>query len=292
MARQLKPAKSYHDQIENLINNHGMVVTDRVRAEEILSSVNYYRLSAYGIGLKDPNDPEKYLPGITLEHIYNLYMFDSSLRNILTPMVEYTEIAFRTKLTYQLAMAYGAEGYRDASYFKQTTDKSGMSIYKKVIDQLDAEIKHQQNLPFVKHHMTVYGGHFPIWAATELFSFGMICSLYSVSSNQDKKKVAAEFHMSPQHLYGRMMALLELRNMCAHYNRLYNMLFKQIPALDPQYRQYNGNRLFPKILVLKLFVPVDMWNQFVNALQNLFLKYHEVKPDFMGFPVNWLAVLK
>lgn len=292
MVRQLKEAKTYQEQIENLINKHDLQISDRTKAEQILSTVNYYRLSAYGIGLMQPADPEKYLPGITLEHIYHLYQFDSGLRNILTPLIEYVEIAFKTRLAYQLAITYGAEGYRDASHFSQKTDRNRNSIYQKAIDQLDKEIEHQQSLPCVKHHMTVYGGHFPIWAAMELFSFGMACSLYDVCSNKDKKGVATCFYVTPQRLYGWMLTLLELRNMCAHYNRLYNMLFKQPPALDPRYQQYNSNRLFPKLLVLKTLTPKDMWDQFVNKLQNLLHKYPEARPDFMGFPPNWLALLK
>lgn len=170
MVRQLKEAKTYQEQIENLINNHALQISDRTKAEEILSTVNYYRLSAYGIGLMQPADPEKYLPGITLEHIYHLYQFDSGLRNILTPLIEYVEITFRTRLAYQLAIMYGAEGYRDASHFSRKTDRNRNSIYQKTIDQLDKEIEHQQSLPCVKHHMTVYGGHFPIWAAMELIA--------------------------------------------------------------------------------------------------------------------------
>lgn len=142
MVRQLKEAKTYQEQIENLINNHALQISDRTKAEEILSTVNYYRLSAYGIGLMQPADPEKYLPGITLEHIYHLYQFDSGLRNILTPLIEYVEIAFRTRLAYQLAITYGAEGYRDASHFSQKTDRNRNSIYQKTIDQLDKEIEH------------------------------------------------------------------------------------------------------------------------------------------------------
>jgi abortive infection bacteriophage resistance protein len=140
--------------------------------------------------------------------------------------------------------------------------------------------------------MTVDGGHFPIWAAMELLSCGMACSLYDVCSNKDKKDVATCFYVTPQRLYGWMLTLLELRNMCAHYNRLYNMLFKQPPGLDPRYQQYNSNRLFPKLLVLKALTPKDMWDQFVNKLQNLLHKYPEARPDFMGFPQNWLALLK
>ena len=225
MAEPLKQPKTYQEQINNLVDNHGLIISDRTVAEEILSTVNYYRLSAYGIGLKQAADKELYQPGITIENLYHLYQFDSQLRNILTPLVEYVEIKFRTKVAYHLALTYGSEGYRDAGNFNTKTDANGISIHQKTIDQLDSEIRHQKNLPCVIHHQTKYGGHFPVWAAMELFSFGMVCSLYSVCSNQDKKKISSKFKMNPQHLYSWMLSLLELRNMCAHYNRLYNMFF-------------------------------------------------------------------
>ena len=44
-------------------------------AFEILKKVNYYRLSAYGIGLKQKDDKERYVDGISLEHIYRLALF-------------------------------------------------------------------------------------------------------------------------------------------------------------------------------------------------------------------------
>ncbi|MQN01098.1 MAG: Abi family protein [bacterium LCO1.1] len=39
------------------------------------------------------------------------------------------------------------------------------------------KVLHSKNLPFVKHHQEAYGGHFPIWAAVELMTFGNIASL-------------------------------------------------------------------------------------------------------------------
>lgn len=88
MSRPVKEAKTYQEQVDNLINNHGLIISDRNRAIMILSNVSYYRLSAYGIGLKQADNYELYVPGITLDHIYHLYQFDSKLRNILLPLIE------------------------------------------------------------------------------------------------------------------------------------------------------------------------------------------------------------
>ncbi|MBQ5960317.1 MAG: Abi family protein [Firmicutes bacterium] len=291
MERPLKEAKSYEEQINNLIEVHGLLVLDRTSAKEILSTVNYYRLSAFGIGLMQKENPEKYKPGISIEHIYNLYQFDSCLRNIITPLIEYVEISFRTKLAYQLAMTYGAEGYIDSTNFRSKKDKEGNDIFARVSRQLNDEINRQNKLPFVKHHIDTYGGHFPIWVAIELFSFGMVCSLYSICSNQDRKKIATEYRIDPKHLSGWMIALLELRNMCAHYNRIYNMYFKQTVFLPAEYQQYQGNKLFPILLVLKMLVKESMWNIFVKNLHDLFARFPEAKPGFMGFPKNWHEIM-
>lgn len=291
MSRPVKEAKTYQEQVDNLINNHGLIISDRNRAIMILSNVSYYRLSAYGIGLKQADNHELYVPGITLDHIYHLYQFDSKLRNILLPLIEAVEISFRTKLAYQLAVTYGAEGYTNAENFKDKTDRNGVSLHQNMMEKLAAEIRHQDNLPLVKHHNTQYDGHFPIWAASELFSFGMICSLYSICKNTDRKSVSKEYHANPQRLYGWMLALLELRNMCAHYNRIYNMLFKQMPALEAQYASVNGNRLFPRLVVLKGLVDNDMWHAFLENLKVLLKEYPEVNLGFMGFPSDWEEIL-
>ena len=82
-------------------------------------------------------------------------------------------------------------------------------------------------------------------------------------------------------LYGFSCFLLSGRNSCI------------LPAyLEPKYKAYIGNKLFPKLLVIKTLVKKDMWDQFVNRLRNLLRKYPEVKVSFMGGPANWLTGLR
>ena len=288
----LKAAKSYQQQVQGLIDDHNLTIADNAAAEALLSSVNYYRLSAYGIGLKKASNPEHYLDGLTLDHIYRLYEFDSKLRNLIIPIIEWIEVEFRTRLAYHLALTYGAEGYRDSSNFNPKLTKDGKRIHTYTIQKLDDEIKHQQHLPCVKHHMTKYGGHFPIWAAAELFTFGMACSLYDVCQTADKKAIAATYQTKPRYLFTWMLSLSELRNKCAHYNRVYNIPFTKTPALYPADSAYISNKLFPLLLVMKHIVGKrDLWKSFVDNLVKLIADYPEAIPAFMGFPGNWEQVL-
>ena len=79
----LKPFKTYEEQVEHLKSAHGLIVNNKERAVGILSKVNYYRLSAYGISLRDPNNKDKYRPGSSLIDIMGLYNFDAFFRTIL-----------------------------------------------------------------------------------------------------------------------------------------------------------------------------------------------------------------
>ena len=242
-----------------------MTITDKQSAKDILNRVNYYRLSAYGIGLKQPNNPEKYESGVTIQTLYDLYCFDSQLRSILIPVIESIEIDLRTKIAYHLAMTYGADGYYNATNFQSKTDKNGNSIHTITMDKFTKEVSHQKNLPCVIHHTQVYGGRFPIWVAVELFSFGMLSSLYSIMLKSDQKAIAKQYETDPFYFSSWFLSLVELRNLCAHYNRVYNMPLKQTAKLFKEHQQYQCNRLFPILLVIKRMTrKTEHWIIFLN----------------------------
>lgn len=115
----LKPFKTYAEQVKHLRSAHGLIITDEERAISFLSKINYYRLSAYGISLREPGNKERYKPGTTFEDLASLYNFDTGLRAILFLPITEMEIQFRTKVAYRLGEQYGPEGYRDSSNFIQ-----------------------------------------------------------------------------------------------------------------------------------------------------------------------------
>ena len=288
----LKQPKTFDQQIDHLVTNHGLTVDNLTRAKGILVRVNYYRLSAYGIGLYRAEDRERFTDGITLEHIYHLYCFDCCLRNLLTPLIEMLEVELRTAIAYHLALTYGAEGYRDAANFISKTNKRGIQIHQETMERFDKEISSQKNLPCVKHHQTKYGGHFPAWAAVELFTFGMLSSLFSIMLPQDRKVIAKQFRTEPNHLQSWILALVEVRNICAHFGRIYNMPLAQSPYLYSENDMYRSNKIFPLLLTIKRMVKDhDCWSVFYQGLESLMVKHPEANLSFMGFPENWQALL-
>ncbi|SKA69879.1 Abortive infection bacteriophage resistance protein [Succinivibrio dextrinosolvens DSM 3072] len=291
---QLKQPLDYEAQIERLKTFHKLEITDHQEALEILQSINYYRLSGYGIGLNDVNRDE-YLPGVSLKDLYDLYQFDSILKNNLFHVIEQIEIGLRTKISYCLAIKYQADGYYNCKNFSQKLNKNGYLVHKQIMDSFKKEWKRNRNLPFVRHHLDKYNNKFPIWVAVELFTFGNLSSLYSIMLSKDKKEVAKQYHCSPNDLGVWIQSLVEVRNICAHYGRLYNLPLSVKPPLPKDLQKYYQRltKIFPVIIAIKLILQSNtQWDSFFNSLKELLKKYENVvRLSFIGFPTNWEDIL-
>lgn len=86
-----------------------------------------------------------------------------------------------------------------------------------------------------------------------------------------------------------------VRNICAHYGRLYNAKLSKTPMLYKEYTDKGiaNNRIFGVLLCLKhLLSKDDHWRQFVERIELLFEKYENVNIKTMGFPENWKQLLE
>lgn len=291
--RQLKSSKTYDEQIDHLQFKHGLIIPDRARATEILKTVNYYRLSAYGIDLLDKNT-DRYRNNTSIEQIYALYQFDSRLRNIISPVIEYVEIKFRASISYYLANHYGAECYRDRSHFESwVSSVKHRDMFEVFNENVDAEIRKQAKKPMVVHHMQKYGGHFPIWVIVELLSLGSLSTLYSLMKREDQTIIAKQFRTSYKYMKSWFAALVEIRNICAHYGRLYNMPLDSVAKLSPKQNQYANARLFTDCLALKYIMNGERtWNTFVTNLRAIIDECPNVNLKCIGFSENWEDLLR
>ena len=291
----LKPLKkplSYQEQIAHLQSSHGLHISDPAQAERILSRVNYYRLSAYGIGLYNV-DGETFRDDVSLDTLHDLYEFDAILRNTLFSAIEEIEISLRTKIAYHVGMKYGPEGHMDSQCFEPRQNKRGEFIYDKFKSNVQREILHQGQTPIVKHHEHAYGGHYPIWVAVELFSFGTLSMFFSVMKPEDKKAIAEQFRVHFSFLESWIISLVEIRNLCAHYCRLYNRPLTKSPKLFTEHKRFHSDRIFPSVFMLGyLLENKNKWRVLVEDLVNLIGAYPDVKLTFIGFPDDWIDLLR
>jgi abortive infection bacteriophage resistance protein len=279
---KLKSPTTYNQQLEKL-RSRGCQVSDIPLCEEILSRINYYRLSAYFLPFKKADG--NYVPGTEFNTVYQIYEFDRKLRNLLFAAIEEVEIYLRTKFAYYHAHKYGALGYMDAGNYNRR------HRHDRFMGLVQTEINNNKKGLFVQHHITNYGGQFPVWVITELFTFGMLSYFYGDLPSPDQKWIAKTvFGTIPKNLVSWLRCCTDLRNICAHYGRLYFRLFAAVPANLPGLEKTAERRLFGALLALKALYPdMGKWNTEIRpALCSLIKSYSQaIRLDHIGFPVDW-----
>ena len=93
-----------------------------------------------------------------------------------------------------------------------------------------------------------------------------------------------------QNISSWLRCCTDLRNICAHYGRLYFRIFSAVPANIIGLNKNTMRRLYGAILSLKeLYPDKDKWNDNIyQRLKNLINKYKQfIKLEHIGFPVDW-----
>ena len=99
----------------------------------------------------------------------------------------------------------------------------------------------------------------------------------------------------PQYSQRWLESTVRLRNACAHQSRL---TFYKMPATTHLLRAdapYASQMLFPAVIACARLYAAG-WNDahhlnFVASLADLFARYPDISPAWLGFPANWRDVL-
>lgn len=293
-----KPPLKYEEQLEKL-KKRGCIINDDKKCISILESVNYYRLSAYFLPFKLDNG--NYEEGLSFERVFSIYEFDRKLHRILFNALEETEIFLRSKIAYFHAHEYGALGYMDETNFSIKYEcKDGeckkIEFHKNFIENFKREIDKNKNILFVKHHIYKYGGEFPIWAASEMFTFGMLSKFFANMTWQDRENLSNDIYKTnPKFVGSWLRCCTDLRNICAHYGRLYFRTFSAAPSGIDNLEEKSKRKLFGAILSLKKLYPFkDKWdNETLKKLMSLVDEHKsDIDLEHIGFSYNWIEELK
>ena len=283
-----QPPMTIDEQVENL-KNIGLIVDDEEYAKKILNDISYFRLiKAYSLNLKSKNGC--YNKQTTFKEIVDLYLFNSNFRQLIFPEIEKVEINVRCRLANFFAEQYGVLGYLQAENF------SNGNYHAQFLEDIKEEVRRNSKAPFVRNFKENYeGGNLPIYALVEVFSFGTLSKFYKNMLNKDKKAIAKTFGVGYTYFESWLESISYVRNICAHYGRIYNAKLSKTPILYKEYTQVGigNNRIYGVLLCLKyLLKDDDHWNLFVDKIELLFDKYPCVQISTMGFPENWKVLLE
>jgi abortive infection bacteriophage resistance protein len=285
--KQHQDPMTIEEQIKNL-KEIGLIVADEEYAKKILNDISYFRLiKAYSLGFKGKNS--NYNSDVTFEQIVELYLFNANFRQITFAQIEKIEINCRCRISNYFAETYGVLGYADSNNFADS------EYHKIFLADIEEEIIRNSKAPFVRNFRENYeGGQLPIYALVEVFSFGTLSKFFKNMKNPDKKAVAKTFGIGYTYLESWLESISYVRNICAHYGRLYNAKLSKTPLLYKEYSEagIGNNRMFGILLCMKHILKNDShWNLYVQDIETLIDKYEKVDIQTMGFPKNWKELL-
>lgn len=293
-----KPALSFEDQL-SLLEQRGMLISDRASALIKLKNIGYYRLSGYWYPFRFRDNTlvtHNFVPNTSFESIISLYEFDRKLRSFVLDAIERIEVSVRTQVTYHMSHKYGAFAHADANNFHPKFD------HRTWLYNLQKETKRSKE-EFIRHYRAKYSGFpcLPIWMVTEVMSFGSLSYFYAGLNNnqklgvEDKKSIASYYNVHHKRLGDWLHMLTYIRNVCAHHSRLWNREFAIKPdkSNDPNWQPPitpRNDRLFYILLILRfLLKQMNKGDHWANEITSLIqpIASNPNSRIAMGLPENW-----
>lgn len=252
--------KTFKERTELLtqLEDRGLSISDPDAALNFLTRVGYFRSGAYRYVFRELLPPEQvdarlrqyrrdeYIPGATMDHVMTLESFDAKLARVCLEGLLDFEVRLRAAIAHTLAAKHVSAHMSVDSLDAQSCAQPAGSLTKFdawVETCREAVHSGAEDEDFIRHHVLKYPQQpVPIWAVTEVLSFGKLPFLFDLMQAQDAREVARMFGFAHPRPFGAVLRMMvDLRNTCAHGSRLFNRAFKRPLSLKPH--DTEGERL-------------------------------------------------
>lgn len=298
------------DQQIDILKKKGLIIDDYDTCYNILLKENYFFINGYRhIFMNSPTD-RTFITGTTFSEIYAVFKFDRYSRNIFFKNLLIIENRLKSVISYQLSKKYG---YKEKDYLNLrnfTQDPEKRRRVKDVIEKMRRQIRintgrHNATMHYLKNY-----GYIPLWILVKVLSFGMVCELFSIMTDEDKLEVSSVFHLGIEELESFLPILSNYRNLCAHEDIVFDhKTERKIPdteyhkklnifKMDDEYI-YGKDDLFAVIIIFKMMLEDSefrlMLKEFEYELEKLDGKVDSIPVekilDTMGVPKNYMELI-
>jgi len=239
---------------------------------------------------------KKFRGGAKFEDVFNSYVFDRKLRVLLLEAIERIEIHIRSRWTFHMVHAYGPHAHLDHKLYN-----GGLNHAEQLL-RLARSVDRSEET-FILHYKNKYTDPFspPLWAATELMTFGELSKWFKATKdNSIKSAVARDLGLPAKEIAeGVFQALSYVRNICAHHSRLWNRkLVIKIPWVkrfkDDLQSEVGVQRNQPEksvynviVVILHILGTQNTDTTFPTRLRELLDSVDGNTQSSMGFPADW-----
>ena len=298
------------DQQIDIFKKKGLIIDDEAMAKDVLLKENYFFLNGYRhIFMNSPTD-RTFISGATFSELYAVFKFDRYSRNIFFKNLLIIENRLKSVISYQLSKKYG---YKEKDYLNPrnfTHDPEKKRRVKDVIEKMRRQIRintgrHNATMHYLKNY-----GYIPLWILVKVLSFGMVCELYSIMTEEDQLEVSSVFGLTVENLESFLPILSNYRNLCAHEDIVFDHKTERtIPdteyhkklnifKMDDEYI-YGKDDVFAVIIIFKMMLEDSefrlMLKEFEYELEKLDGRVDSIPVekilDTMGVPKNYMDII-
>ncbi len=221
----IKPHATAHEHITHL-RCKGLCITQPDIAAAQIDFIGYERLRIYFLSRRQNDiDGRPFRPETSFSDIISLYECDIQIREKCFSAVSQFELLFRNSLSEALSSNFGGHPNFEINAF-QNTNKRLKTL------KIFTDIYEKSKDPRAKHYCDNYSAPSlpPIWTLKEFLTFGTLSHIYKNLSGQIKTEIASKFGVPTDQIFSNWInCLVDLRNQCAHHDRIFNRSFQKQP---------------------------------------------------------------
>ena len=255
------------EELLNYLEAKNVTVKNRKFALKKLEKYTYYSIvNSYKYNFKDANND--YFPNVSFEEIYALYEFDKNLKLIMLKYALEVESFIKSLISNHISNVYGIDVYLNVN---NLDNKANLAVRKRLIDKINEDINHNYGIHLAITHYIDNYGFVPPFVLTKILTFGVISSYYGLLKQSDRQIIAKRFKISDILLKQILKCLTNIRNICAHNDRLfcyrdkYTLKFKEI---DSNYViKDNLTNLYMMIRAMQILLEKRQYNSLVKAVE-------------------------
>lgn len=227
--RYTKPALTLAEQVAYL-RDKNLVIPDEKRATRYLATIGLFRLKSYAPPFFE-NGTSEFRAGTTFEDLLALYVFDRKLRLLALDALDRIEIAVRSAISNVMSEQAGPHWFLECTNFSNNFVSRKGRDGKTAYEHLVQTIRHATRQDPKTGHPDCqkYHANFcepdvpPSWIVAEVLTMGTWSKLYpAIGEKRYRRQIAKRFGFRHDDLAGWIHELTNLRNHCAHHQRVWN----------------------------------------------------------------------
>ncbi|MBQ2475445.1 MAG: Abi family protein [Ruminococcus sp.] len=294
-----------YDQQINHLKSKNLTIENEELAKYHLQHYSYYSLIGGYKGIFKLKRNGDYKPDASFNKIYSLYIFDEYLRHLVLHEIIRVEKHIKSVYSYAFCQLYGDEqkDYQNANNYNYSQHQYDVN---KFLSLTNDTLNHANNYPYISYNLANHGT-VPLWVIINTFTFGTISKLYLFSTRKMQNQVCKHFpELYPHQLCSMLKFLTKFRNVCAHGERLYNYRTRKTIPYMPVHKSFSisvtggKNDFFNVLVCLKYLSQEYDFKTLIITIDEMLKEHEKVMGSSyinammkeMGFPANWIDILK